>query len=64
MIHNRTKCIMHTVLEYCENSQNLTEYIKSHGPFNEIHSRLLFKLVLNAIEDMHREGLCHRYILY
>ncbi len=55
---------MHTVLEYCENSQNLTEYIKSHGPFNEIHSRLLFKLVLNAIEDMHREGLCHRYILY
>lgn len=64
MIHNRTKCILHTVLEYSDNSRSLTEYIKCRGPLNEIHARILFRQLLNAILDMHREGLCHRYIFY
>jgi len=63
MFYNTVKCKIHTVLEYDEGSQNLTEYIKCRGPLNEIHCRKLFRLLIDTIQDMHREGLSHRYIL-
>ncbi len=61
--YNKSNCIVHTVLEFQENSQNLTSYIKKIGPLNEIHCRKLFRLILDALSVMHKEGLCHRYIL-
>ncbi len=42
--------------------QNLDDYISYMNGFSELHCKIIFKEILDAIYVMHKEGICHRDI--
>jgi serine/threonine protein kinase len=48
------------VLEYVEELENLYDIVGKNGPLKEPQCRKIFKMLIESIYTMHKNGLCHR----
>lgn len=60
MFINKSKGRVNIVMEFMDGFENLHQSVADKGPIPENAAKNIFRMLLEAINEMHIHGICHR----